>query len=478
MRKKIAALALGCLLVMLSLPYFMGYLAEREVMAWNNAVLNKMGFSAEVKEYQRGWLSSNVVLYLTLHQPITAIQSPGMEDSLEEKVEPKGLLLVSHLKHGPIVIDTSSTGQLEIVFGQAVIDSQLMVPEEYRTFFAQYVEQTALLNAHTIIHFDGSADSHLTSQQFVLKDPSHATTVVAWNDFASHLQLSRHLDAVNSTVQFGKLTLGIMPGGTFNLSNATITKDYTKGDYGLWFGQSTLQIPFMTVAINGKDRVVGKSLKLSSKHQEQGDVVSSIVDAQAEQFIVNERSYGPGSFQLLINNVDTQALARLTDFLHTFETQTGHWNEQDKQQVTQLLAQLLSHGFQARVDPFYLETPDGEMSVQAWVTLPQAQEADANQLLTHLSQKAEASLTIALPKVFVEGGLTLLIEKFGSTVVTDPTLPAVSPRAKAQAQIQAWLAAHWLVANRNEYTLSVVYNHGQTLINEAPLSAVPPLSLP
>lgn len=482
MRRRILSIIAITLLAVIISPYIMGYLAEEQVKRMVEAIPASWGVDVKLKKYKRGWFYSKANFDLTI--PRTNIYqifpqrylSPLLAEG-ESMNQPFTLELNSHIIHGPFIMDFGNLNDLHLNLGQAMIKSELAIHKQDFALVKQFLNVTTLLEGKTLVKFNGSSNSTFKSPNLSYQDEQRdfelnmSGLAVIWD-------LSRNFNKLTGNTQIDELTT-TENNVSLSLSNLVFKHDFDKSPEKLWLGESSISLPFITLSVDGKERLISMGLMFTSNNTITGNVYNSVINIDLEKLIFNEVSYGPASTRISIKNLDAVALSDIRNLIgqyHSFGNSEADL-EHLYTKVSKRLPRLLGHGFQVHITPLVFQTPEGEISMQAWLTLPNKhKQKGVGVELNQLFQNSDASFNIAVPKPYVNSFLESFLRRKQQYIMAAGSKSKLSSGDEMDEQIQEklnnWVDSSYLVAEPSLYSLSVDYKREQFFINGKPLDEI------
>lgn len=473
MRRRVIGAILVLVLLMGGLPYLMGYVIEQQAKRWVSLLSPVKGFDITLLKYRRGWLHSSAKFLIQLPN-----KQPG------QKNDSPGFVMDSQIVHGPLIFTESAAGNISLDVGRGFIKSLLTIPHEHHLFFRQYLDQTALLDTFFLVHLSGTVEFEAKSPKFSYHDAANQW-MVKGSDLVFKGKLSRNRSSVRVSTVLNKLIISHQ-GVALNFAEVAMNNRYHKGDAGLWEGNSTMKWPFFTLSIEGRERLIGEGIEAVFHNHVQDDIVNIVTNFQVDKLIFDEIAYGPGEYGLAINNLGAAALGDLFKRVRplAFDEPVAAVSS-NQPDVRSLLFLLLGHGLQIQLTPFALQTPDGELSLRAWLTLPNVHGESLNPRANfmYLWHKADCYIGAVFPRAGLARLLGLLeampsqssnssqsqssMGLLSKRLLKSLGLSASSQRTSLSVnkKIDRWEHKGWIKEEAGHYEMAFDYKGGEFYIN-------------
>ncbi len=442
-----------------------------------------------LKNYHRGWFSSDAVLEISLKP------SPFAK-SLNLSTISTPFIAYQHIQHGPIFFHDIG---FNTFFGLATIVDRWEIPENIKNSLKQV----------GLVRFPDTKESSMMTltgrfiTYFKIGDIEIANPPA--RIFIHGLVGKGSVDADVKNVQ-GIFTLSalsvVTPENTSMISDITLDFDQHKILQNLWVGKNSLEIAH----INFKDK--DGLVNLNDIHfdgqtsEEKGllDAFSAFNIANlSEEMKGDTQSMGPLHFKLSIHKVSAQAINDLlTAYRET--TERGELYALQLQQKLMNIAPFLINTESSIVlDELSLKTKDGDLQLTAKAYWPnknsdqlfaiiQATEVETN---LHIAKKlVERLIQFTAEPAFVKkpvdpenlpgapgtppipSAISIKAGMSPSPIIPAPIIPAKTPETipeKIHEQITEWLNAGYIKQDADNYTVNIQRHNGQLTVNGKPI---------
>jgi uncharacterized protein YdgA (DUF945 family) len=466
MKKWLGGIIVLLLLIGLITPGLMGIVAQKRLTSLAANLPANSPFTLKVISYDKGWFSSNVQLDVTLNN---AKYNPPIHFQVNEVV-----------KHGPFII---SFKPFYVNIAQAYAHGEVIVPEDQQALFKQYVDQTTLVNDCITLHLFGGISLKLMAPELTVSSPTDKNVKITLENLASTATLSGNMKKVVTHTVLQSL-LWQDTNTVVTVTNVASGSALRVSPQGLWLGQMRGSLESINVQADSKPSFTLKNLQYNSNSKESKGLISMLSNLTVDNVTIKDASYGPGQLTFSFKNVNAAPLARLKKFSRMIsQAQPGSVNmDMASQHTEKLVLRTVARGLQFSVDPISLQTPNGQLTGQIDISLPNLLEDQKGQPLKHprltipaLIGNMNGSVQFSVPKAIVQNSLSQSIEANLQSVSQAANAPATQQQITAAAsqratvQLQGWVAAGFLADNGTNYQFSAAYQQGQLLINGKPL---------
>ncbi len=404
--KKWTGILLSLVVLLLVTYAIMGFIVKSTLNKNINSIPQNSIVRIHLDNYQRGWFSSQAVLSIKMNIPA---QESKDEHGVAKMQPPINFELNYPLmiKHGPVICTDYG-----MHFGIAYVTTQ---PQSHYHVLVNYFNETWSRYAFPALTFKGNSGPE--SVEFSWQGLSATLgTSPSLNNILGNLILYGFNGAANNVAfQVGKVS------DEFNLNHA---RD------GLWLGKNHFSLLSAAMSQGNQKLFDLQGVELSSSSDVTEGMLNFDFNLSINKLFVDNKTYGPGSLQLTIKNLDADAMASINQ---------RSWSAMQNDQSSALLVpellsnvpKLLSQGSELEISAA-ADLPEGKITSNFKLTLPKTEVSDPTQLL----QKASGSGQFKAPIVVVKEIMSSLLKnnnkQEGTTTQTSqaPTaatsLPAIS----------------------------------------------------
>lgn len=491
--KKFIGLVVVLAVLVLGSYYGMGYLTERKVKESLNFVNRSNGLAATIVQYNRGWFTSTANLNWHVHVPEQTVQKDGQTQTIP--AQDYNMQMPVTIYHGPVIF--SHRG---VKFGLGYAHTDLKMPVEYtqqfnNLFTTESTQPTVAVDFFVNYAGNSSIDMSVPAFKLIAKE---GNSVFQWQGMSTTTNLSSNLKKVGGNITIDGLTY---QKDKINTKMSAVTSEYNlhQTDKGLFLGDASVSFPSFVVMDSDKKIFELGQFDVHSDSDIDNGLFNSHFKTSLEKIIANNKTYGPGSLEVSIRNLDAEALSRLNE--EAKKIQQGTDAERQRAMLTMLpeLPKLLSKGAEFEITEMNFVMPEGTIEGNLLVSLPKGEMGNPFELL----QKMKGNGKLKVPAVVVKQLVTESIkqkmlepqqgqqeaqaQKTEDQGITQQVQPQSSPSTTAQAAANstdvsqqavtladkqlATLVQNGVLAKQgNDYVIEVSLNQGQLTINGKPYS--------
>lgn len=437
-----------------AIPWYAGSQYERAARAQVSELsrLPQLPFNVTLVRYTRGWLSSEAVVRFTLKaQPNLFLD---LRQQISQWPHPNsGWLRVRSLPEwsGPV---------------KAALD--------------YYFDGQPALSFDSVIGFDGSERTTLTSPAFKKPSQHDPAAIVSWGGLQGALlegadrKWTMHASAPHLQVEGGEAAGG-MKAFTFDTrwgSGAT-TAD--------WQGETKLSLGEVRFS-GAHERLELKDMSWAAYQRSSGENVSlgyalrvrEVTSAKAGE---TANSFSNAVLEIELDQISKQALTRYIDGMRSAQQAGSTQDHPAADKMLDLFAELLRGSPVVRLKQLGVETPSGAVSAQATVTFDGSNLTDVRlspELLNRLQGKGHVDIASALLRSQLQRKTRPQVEVALQQQGTQPNednIKALSEKL-TEAQLKSLTDNGILRLNGSNFTLEAELAGGQVLLNGQPASQV------
>ncbi|KTD07412.1 YdgA family protein [Legionella jamestowniensis] len=483
--KKFIGLVVILAVLVLGSYYGMGYLTEQKVKESLNFVNRSNGLAATIVEYDRGWFTSKAKFDWRVHVPEQTIQNNGQTQTIPAK-DYKIQMPVT-IYHGPVIFSEQG-----VKFGLGYAHTNLTMPAEYAEqfnslFTNQSTQPNVVINFFVNYLGNSSIDMSVPAFKLFAKD---GNATFEWMGMSTSTNVSSDHDKVGGNITIEGLTF---KKDQVNTKMSAVTSEYNlhRTDTGLFLGDASLSFPSFVVMDSDKKLFELGQFDIHSDSDIEDGLFSSHVKTSVEKIVANGKTYGPGSLEVAIRNLDADALAKLNQ--QAQQVQQGTDAERQRAMLAMLpeLPKLFSKGAEFEVTEMNFVMPQGTVEGNLMISLPKGEMGNPFELI----QKIQGNGKLKMPAVVVKELVTESIkqkmmspqqpQQNGQQNLAQQIQPQSNPDASAQAaagssdisqqavaladkQLATLVQNGVLAQQGTDYVIEVSLNQGQFMINGKP----------
>lgn len=416
----LAALVLGCY-------YGMGVLTERTLKK-NIDVLNQSnGVTVVLKQYQRGWFTSNAMLDWTLTVPAREVQINGQTVSEPEQTFAAQMPLSIH--HGPFIFANS-----KVTFGLGYANSRVLLPSMYdEKFNAMYTPESTKpsLELSIFVSYFNNTCLHLTAPKFNLVS-KQGNNNFEWLGMTSEVNITSNRKRISGHLMIDGLTW-VKDKVKGVLTNVKSDYDLHTTSTGLYLGDANLYLPSVLVTKDNNTLLEVNEFDIHSSSQVTKGLFNSSFKAGLHKLLINEKIYTSCSVALSIKNLDANVLAEMNSKIS--KTQQGSDSERQRAFLSLLpdVPLLVNKGAVFEISDLNIGMPDGLIKGNMILSLPNENVTNPFQLIQKIKGNGKLTVSAAVLKTFISDSLR---NKIQATVNFQQAMAqsAAAQAAKAQSE--------------------------------------------
>lgn len=480
--KKLTGLIVLVLVLTLGGYYAMGVVTERTVKKNLDVINQANGLTADVIEYKRGWFTSNALLSWRLHVPERVVKSTTGQIQTQPAQDYQ-MQMPLKVYHGPIIF--SDRG---VKFGLGYAHTDLNLPvnvaKQFKTVFTD-ASVAPEISMNLFVNFLNTSHLEMGIPQFkLIAKEGHAE--FDWQGMNSVMSTTSSLQHVegNFTVDGLRFVKDLM---TSRVSN--IKGEYTlhKTQNGLYLGDASLSVPSIQVQANDQTLFELSEFSLKSNSDITDGLFSSYFKTSLHKVFLHGKTYGPGSIQMAIKNLDAEVLARINAQSKTAQYETDLEKKKAMLMLLPELPRLFAKGAEFEISEMTLTMPEGAIEGNLMLSLPKEETQNPFQLIQKLEGQGKIIVPLAVLK---EALLTSMMQKQATqasqlpapaavpapapgtlTVTTPAVVDKVALSIEVDKHLQSMVQSGLLVQQGTDYTLEIKLSHGQFLVNGKPFNS-------
>jgi len=439
-------------------PYWLGMQTEAAFKETLNTVATRGGLSGANTEFSRGWLNSTASNRFSL---------PGAAVAVE----------ASHrIEHGPLPLSRLLAG--DVAPGLARIESTLKITPDK----AAPAELASLLKAMPSIIIVTTLDlAGDGSSEISLPGGTHkfGEEQLKWSTANGTMLFDRDLKKIRADVTLPSFQYE-SGTGTLIVNSTVVSSDIYEGTAGYMFGRNSLSVGKVSMA----PLMEISDIRLSAIIQPQGKFATMKLTYGVKQMTMAKDTYGPGTLNIAIRNLDAATLKQFEDELN--KVNARNMPEEQKQmmiagKLMEYAGKLTRDNPEIEVTRLSIIAPGGELKGSAkFVVQGKEQDLSANPMLILTAIKGSAELTMpeSLAKAMVMPQIQrdlALLQQEGK--LSREEAANLSPETIDQIAEQAYPGylsgsgfARWFVRDNGGLKFSLSVNRGQVVVNGVPMT--------
>lgn len=391
--KKLTGLVIILAVLILGGYYGMGVLTERTIKKNIEVINQSNGLFADIEQYNRGWFNSDAKIKWRLHVPERVVKDAD-GNSQTEAAQDYQMDMPIKIHHGPIIFANDG-----VHFGNGYAQTVFPFPEQYnKQFDSMFTKESTKpqLDLSIFVNYfnHSSIDLSLPSFKLISKD---GTGNFDWMGMESSTSMSSNLDKVEGDI--------VVDGMKFSKDDTKITLGKIKSEYdlhqassGLYLGEASFEIPAFDVEVKEQKMFELKEFSASSSTDIDSQLFNAHFNADLKSVTANGKTYGPGSIEVSLRNLDADVLASINQQATAMQNGTEAERQQAMMAMLPELPKLFSKGAEFEISKLNVKLPEGTIEGNLLVTLPKGDNANPFELI----QKTQGNAKLKMPAVIVK----------------------------------------------------------------------------
>lgn len=422
--KKFTGLVVILAALVLGSYYGMGYLTEKKVRETLDVINQTNGLNVQVAEYNRGWFSSSAVFDWHLQIP-EHVMTTANGQSETVPAEEHQLTMPVKVYHGPVIFANHA-----VKFGFGYAHSVLALPEKVVDRFKSVFTSESIqpkLDLNLFVNFLDKTSIELSVPAFKLI-AKEGNGQFEWKGLSSDTSVSSDMNKI---------------AGSLNVEGFTITKNQLKtvmssihseynlhrNDAGLYLGDANVSFPSLIVTNNGQEIFELSQFEVQSDTNIENGLFNSHFKTSINKVVANSKTYGPGSLEVAIRNLDADVLAQINQQVNQIQQGNDPQRQQAMLAILPELPRLFSKGAEFEISEMNFTMPQGKIEGKMLLSLPKENIVNPFELV----QKIQGNGKLAVPAVVLKD---LLTESFRQKLMAPPSPQTIEQGIVQQMQKQ------------------------------------------
>jgi uncharacterized protein YdgA (DUF945 family) len=445
----------GILLLLIAIiPYLWGLVISHKFESVLAKSFEDTIFTIEKTSFKRGWYSSEADVAISMNS--SRIEKIYNKYQIKRLRSAEPMLFRLHLKifHTPLYFYQDFSGKSRYHLGRG-----------YAIGNVTTANGVPLAQLRFRINLSGSTEINVFSEH---PYDNKKTQLVSWENFIGYLQVASDNKKINMEFKSDNLEFHLADKNIVLIS-PYYSDDQQLHDYGLWLGQMVINVPTFIVQDDNGSEVSSHNIEFQKTSILENKVVNTTFTGQFEDLQYHQHQLGSASWQFMIRNIDAASLNDYRLMLKHILFNKVNFSKLSDQTIhshKQLAIAVLSRGLQLQLQSLNLDMPKGDVTVQAWATLPNISQ-ETYKTFHELYGRSEASFLVDLSKPVAEELLLQLVqEKFVHLAKNSAN---ESPQHLVKRMIATWLKQKWLTAEKDQYEISGSYKDDKFYLNQKPI---------
>lgn len=448
--------------------YWFGIKAEEYFEKVFQNASHLQGIKLVSASYHRGFTRSEAVTVLEVQEPSTILA----------KNKSISFTLTHEIIHGPFSIGELPDGTWQLKPLLAAIQTSPTLKSEIRHSFAELFDQIpemASTRNYTVIHFDGSAESHLRIPAFRHSFDATDKILVDWKGLDFEVKFNSELTWFNGSLSVPGFAI-VDENQDARLDGMKSGFDFRENEEGLLLGEASFDMDraeFYDKKDHKSQRLVMEGFRLHTASESAESAIHSFLSINIALLRSKDLECGPAVFRMAVRNLDAPSLVRLQEIL-------GH-SSSDKDTtrifstLKEVLPNLLRRSPEIEVSQLEIKTFDGNLTARIKIGFDGKLTPPVPNLLM-LANALEANLDLKVDEKLLHRGASFLSE--ADTPLPEKKTGKVKPgenrdaasAAEVERQLSELLARRFIVKENGTYRTTASYKAGQLVLNGQVLS--------
>lgn len=492
----IASLVVAALLVVLVLPYYLGFKAKQTLLQQQALLAKSPILSISKHTYKRGWFTSTETMEVNFKSSFLSAEQQKLPDNVRTILS-QPVTIVNHVHHGLFA------GSLQPVRAKVITEFQFS-PETQQILARFFGQQTPITMQNTI-KLSGDGDIKIDIPKFNYEELSGIK--LAWAGLQSDINYSAGFQDYDNKINSPALNLILADKGEISYEGLQINTHTEDGKIALAFGNSKLALKKLTiqwhqgvsydVRINDllnfvsdlqigafinptgsvpPSKIVLQDLYVNTDMKENGKWVNSSGQFGFDKLFYGQDLYGPLQIDVAAEHLDGQSLIALKNKLNKLALQ-NLTNEQLRNAIVEAARNegvgLFIHDPLIKLNSFKLNMPEGLINIHGTIGLKGLQPNDMQQFGSML-RKIDSQMSYTVPQVLLENfavGQARNLFTVDSNIAGEDALADIDQtiRLMVDSSIKAMKEQGYLTVDKGLINTEVKLNNGQLLLNNKAL---------
>lgn len=408
--KKLMGLVIVLCGLVLGSYYGMGIVTENSLKKSIAIVNQSNGLYADIDHYDRGWFTSFSVLNWRLHVPERVIKDQNGQSTVVAAQDFKVQMPIT-IYHGPIIYAKSG-----LRFGLGYAESDLTMPPTFSDKFASLFTSASTkptLALNLFVNYLNASSLHIRVPEFQVIS-KQGVDQLQWLGLDSEMNISSNMKNMYGNVRFDGAKWTSEKVVT-NIGTVTSAYDMHRTDTGLYMGKATLSIPSIVAQENNQKLLAIEALNLSTDSDVKDGLFGTHFKASLNRVFADGKTYGPADWEMSVTNLDAKVLADINEQANRIQQGSDSERQQALLALLPDLPKLLSKGAQFEISKLSLVMPEGVVSGNVLISLPEGEAGNPFQIV----QKVKGNGMLKLPSSFVR---SIVLTALKQKLMSQPTI--------------------------------------------------------
>ncbi|CAM2921840.1 YdgA family protein [Legionella worsleiensis] len=472
--KKLAGLIIILAVLVLGGYYGMGVLTERTIKNNVEVINQSNGLFADIQQYNRGWFCSDAQIKWRLHVPERVVKdADGKSQTVAAQDYQMDMPLVIH--HGPFIFADKS-----VHFGMGYAKTVFPLPEQYNQQFDEMFSKDSIkpqLDLSIFVNYlnRSTLELFLPSFKLIAKDGNGTFN---WMGMESTTTMSANLDKVSGDIILSGMNIA-KDDTKMTMGKVTSEFDLHQTPAGLYLGEASFSLPSFDVVVKDQKLFELNEFSLSSSSDIEDGLFSTHFRTELKSVVSNGKTYGPGSLEMSLRNLDAEVLARINQQATTMQNGTEAERQQAMLAMLPELPKLFTKGAEFEISRLSLKLPEGTIDGSMLVSLPKGDSTNPFELIQKIQGNAKLRVPTAVVKQLMQQSImqqlanqpemqqALIQQLQGNSSQANATPPTPEQLAVMQTekQIATIEQSGLITVDGSDYVVEMSLDQGKFLVN-------------
>jgi len=472
--KKLIGLVVIVAVLVLGSYFGFGMVTEykiRDSVKVLNAVDNMY---AEVKDYNRGLFHATAEVEWNVNVPERVVKSATGGTSMVPAKEYKFTMPLK-VSHGPVIFSDAGI-KFGLGYGRTDIDLPSKFQEQFDALFTKDSSKPQL-DLSVFVNY-------LAKTRFKAEVPAfqlvgkQGNGKLDWKGMDSSVRMNSDLSSVDGSINLNGMEFS-RDTTTVTMEAVTTTYELAKSAYGLFTGTAEVNFPSLMVMDKDKKLFALESLAVDSSSDVSGDVLNSHVNLSLNALFVNNETFGPANIEMAVRNLDAEAMGKINALSQDIQSDDKAKKQRAMMSMMAEVPNLLSKGPQLEISQLEVRLPQGQVSGNLYVSVPQSEKPNIMTLMQGISGKAHLEVPKAVAQWLIadsmkEAMMKNQLQQMMAQQQNDGTLQMseVMQQAKdlADKRISAMVSSGMVSEKGDMLVVDVIYEQSKLTVNGKPFN--------
>ena len=467
--KKLAGLVIILAVLILGGYYGMGVLTERTIKQ-NIAIINQNnGLLVDIEQYNRSLFCANALVRWRINVPERIVKDdngnsktvPGQSYQMEMPIK---------IYHGPIIFSKD-----QVRFGIGYAETALVLPEKYSKQFDEQFTKASIkpqLDLSIFVNYFLHSSVDMSLPSFKLIDKNGGT--FDWKGMDAVFSLSSNKDKVDGKILLDGMAFSKDPTQV-NINKVAVDYNLHATPANLYLGDARFSLPSFDVTEKGKNIFNVKDFSINSNSDIANSLFSTHFNLGLVSLLVNEKKYGPGELEIVLRNIDADALAQINQQATEMQNSSDADRQKAMMAILPQLPKLLSKGPEIEISKCSLKVPEGNIDGNLLLKLPVGESNNPFDIIQKMQGHAIFRMPAAMLKQLMQQSVLqqlstqpdlqqILLQQLQQNANTNLTKEQIAA-LQADRQLATMGQSGLITSSGSDYVIELNLEKGKLIVN-------------